>query len=171
MEFLIREALPNDAAALETYYASLSKQTRQRFAPHSFAKDALEEMLQQEQHYKMLIVVDPSTDKVVAYFIAKLQMFPYDVERWNRYGVALNDHDFALLAPSVADAYQSRGLGKRLLEFMKSILKEMGRKHLILWGGVQATNSNALAFYEKNGFKYAGKFEYQGLNIDLIANL
>ena len=59
---------------------------------------------------------------------------------------------FALLAPSVSDEYQSKGLGNRLLEVMISKLKEMHRKHLILWGGVQADNSKALAFYEKNGF-------------------
>ena len=95
-------------------------------------------------------------------------MFDYDRDRWNRYGVVLNNHDFALLAPSVADKFQSLGLGNRMLLAMKNELKVMGRKHLILWGGVQDSNYKAMAFYEKNGFRYAGKFVYQGMNIDMI---
>ncbi len=50
----------------------------------------------------------------------------------------------------VTKNYRDKGYGKVLLEFMESYLKKMGCKNILI--EVFGYNTNALNFYEKNGY-------------------
>lgn len=46
-----------------------------------------------------------------------------------------------------------------------------GQRQVILQGGVQATNSRAIGFYEKHGFRKAGSFSTAVENHDMFLDL
>jgi ribosomal protein S18 acetylase RimI-like enzyme len=58
----------------------------------------------------------------------------------------------------VADAWQGRGIGSRLIEPSKEIARRFGRQRVLLWGGVYAENTAALGLYGKAGFVEVGRF-------------
>jgi ribosomal protein S18 acetylase RimI-like enzyme len=74
-------------------------------------------------------------------------------------------------APSVADAWQGKGLGKLLLQQTMKLAKSAGMQALVLWGGVQCDNEQAIHYYRKNGFIELGSFMHQGCNLDMCLPL
>lgn len=58
----------------------------------------------------------------------------------------------------VRKALQGKGLGSWLLERMKSLGREEGKKYL--WLGVWEENREAIRFYERHGFVTFGKHPY-----------
>lgn len=74
-------------------------------------------------------------------------------------------------APSVADAWQSCGVGNSLFQFILSSLKATEVKRIILWGGVQIDNEKAVNYYKKNAFKTLGQFYYNGENYDMVLDV
>ena len=63
---------------------------------------------------------------------------------------------------------------EKLLDRRNYVLNEMKNrnvKQLILWGGVQIDNIKAVRFYQKNGFRSLGHFQYNGLNEDMMLPL
>jgi ribosomal protein S18 acetylase RimI-like enzyme len=56
---------------------------------------------------------------------------------------------------------------ERIIEIARSL----GRKSMILAGGVQARNDRGLHFYEKMGFRPVREFETVLKNIDMVRDL
>ena len=75
------------------------------------------------------------------------------------------------MAPSVTDEWQSEGVGQLLFNYVLDEMKNRNAKQLILWGGVQIDNIKAVRFYQKNGFRSLGHFQYNGLNEDMMLPL
>lgn len=72
----------------------------------------------------------------------------------------------------MADAWQGLGLGGKMLQFILGDLRTTTNvNRLILWGGVQADNFRAVKYYENNGFRVLGKFDYQGDNYDMMREM
>ncbi len=55
----------------------------------------------------------------------------------------------------VVASYQGKQLGERLIDHAVSIAKS--RRLRYMWLGVWETNTNAIRFYERNGFKFFSK--------------
>ncbi|MEI6088454.1 MAG: GNAT family N-acetyltransferase, partial [Bacteroidota bacterium] len=87
------------------------------------------------------------------------------------YGLNLDSNSDCTFAPSVDDRWQKLGIGKKMFEFILSDLKTRKIKRVILWGGVQATNENAIHYYLKNEFRILGEFEYNGNNYDMAFDI
>jgi len=68
----------------------------------------------------------------------------------------------------VADAWQGSGLGSIMAEQLFAMFVKGRYRFCVLWGGVQQTNIRAVNFYLKLGFTEYGRFEYNGLNIDMV---
>jgi ribosomal protein S18 acetylase RimI-like enzyme len=69
----------------------------------------------------------------------------------------------------VRKEYEGKGLGKVLMEYVFQQAKQNKKKYV--WLGVWEKNVNAIAFYEKMGFKQAGQHLFQignELQSDLI---
>ena len=76
------------------------------------------------------------------------------------------------MAPSVADKWQSRGLGSTFFQYVANQLKTAEKlERIILWGGVQSTNNKAIGFYRKLGFRVLGEFTHNGNNFDMALDL
>ena len=55
-------------------------------------------------------------------------------------------------APCVADEYQNKRLGSKLLRLMADLVRRLGKKRILLWSGVLVDNEQAIHFYRRNHF-------------------
>lgn len=170
-----RPLAPGDAVILGRYFLSLSDETKRRYGPHPFDQataDRLCAEIDPSGTLRMIATLGAG-EQVIAYFILLLGVTDGDTTHYARNGIALDPLTDCTLAPSVADAYQSQGVGSRLLPELKRIARRLGRRRMVLMWGVQATNSRAVHFYEKHGFRFIAPFEDPPgrMNNDMILDL
>lgn len=161
-----------DFEKLKSYLTNLSAITKSRFAPHTFDLASIRQFYLPENQNTGFIIENIPTQEIVAYAIIKKGYVPKDRLRLENYEIKLHSETDCTFAPSVADDWQSKGLGNLLLKYIKEELQIQGMKRMILWGGVQALNEKAVNFYLKNEFKKLGGFENKGIdNFDMILEL
>jgi GNAT superfamily N-acetyltransferase len=170
-QVLMRRLGISDYENLFTYLQNLSPETLKRFGPHPFDKQSITDFYEHNETHTGYIALDIENEEIVAYAIIKTGNLYHDSFRLQSYGLTLNSITDCTFAPSVADNWQSTGVGSALFEFILSDLKSLGVNRIILWGGVQADNYKAVNFYKKYGFIVKGQFEYDGLNYDMILNI
>lgn len=159
----------NDVNQLILYLQALGDETKKRFAPHSFEREYLLHFF--KHPYFAFVASDCETAEIIAYFIFKLGIPEHDRLRLEAYGVKLGEEGDCIFAPSVADGWQGNKVGDNLLKYALPRLKNMGIKRIILWGGVQMDNLQAINYYVKNGFKILGKFSHNGENYDMACEI
>lgn len=158
---------PVYADLLLDYLVNLSGESKSRFGPHPFTLDGINEVLGSSQDVLGYIAKEAGTDRIIAYSLIRAGYLDTDGNRYSSYGLHLTNSDVCTYAPSVADQWQGSGLGSSLFEFILNDIRQAGFRTMILWGGVQASNSRALAFYQRRGFIVAGDFEHNGPNLDM----
>ena len=174
---LLRPLRQDDAAMLGTYFLGLSTETTRVYGPHSFDRETAERLcceLNSADHLRMLAVIEENgQQQIVAYFIVYFGLYDSDCNRYLERDMPLDPATDCELAPSVADAYQSSGVGSLVMGHLLPLLKSAGRRRLVLVGGVRAENVRAIHFYEKFGFGKVGAFKSRGAidNFDMIAAL
>ena len=172
MENIIcRKLNPDDIDALVNYLSQLSEETRKRFGPHGYDKTAVENFYKDNADVTGYIVETNSPKQIIAYSLVKNGLLWHDYDRIKNYGVHVDADECCTFAPSVADEWQSKGIGKMLFNFILADIKNSGIKKMVLWGGVQASNERAVSFYTKTGFKTLGSFEYNGSNFDMVMDM
>ncbi len=164
----LRPLNSSDENRLFDFFHHLSPLTKSRYGPHPFDWETILALCRGEyKDYKCFVMLDDK-NVIVAYSVIKKGYLDFEVPRLSKYNISLNfEHDYTL-APSVADAHQSKGVGSMML---KAIFKELSKaqaQKVILWGGVQESNEPAVRFYLKHGFKKLGCFEKQGKNLDMV---
>jgi diamine N-acetyltransferase len=169
-QVILRKLNPGDYDDLCVYLDKFSSETKKRFGPHPFDKNSVIEFYRNDLHTGY-IAQDTETSAIVAYSIIKIGFLEHDAFRLQAYGLKLDGKTDATFAPSVADAWQSHGIGNALFSFIISDLKLLEIKRIILWGGVQSDNHKAVNYYRKNGFKTLGEFHYNGLNLDMALQI
>lgn len=165
---------PLDSGDLERllhYLQQLSPETKRRFGPHPFDKQSVIDFYDDPHLHKGYVAQAMDTHEIVAYSIIKMSYLEGDYHRFLSYGIQLNNGTDGAFAPSVADAWQSCGIGDKLFHFILEALKTTDLKRLVLWGGVQADNVRAVNYYQKNGFQWMGRFTYNGENFDMMLNM
>lgn len=106
--------------------------------------------------------------QIEAYVLTEFDIPDDEKERYAGYGIALADGLDCRIAPGVADRWQDRGLGSVLLGHALAVLRRLGLRHVVLFGGTQAGNGRAIHVYRKLGFQPLGTFETKGIeNIDM----
>jgi GNAT superfamily N-acetyltransferase len=174
-EILIRPLRADDAARLGEYFLGLSQQTRSRYGPHPFDQqtaDAICAALDPADILRLVATV-PSLDgeRIIAYVLLKMGVLEFDQRRYEQRGLPLDPGTDCTLAPSVADDYQNQGIGSHMLRYILQVAPKLGRRRIILWYGVQATNDRAVHFYTKWGFRTVGEFYTDKNNYDMILDL
>lgn len=169
-EVLIRKADGADAPALVNYFAGLAPETTRCYGPHGFDLKSVQAVLDSYPYNRCYIALDLQ-GHVVAYAVLRQGAIAEDSLRLQAYGIQSDPMLDCTYAPSVADAWQSSGLGSQMYAFLEADLRQAGFKRIILWGGVQATNLRARNFYTKYGFQFLGAFEHNGINHDMIRHL
>ena len=168
---LLRKLKHTDFDSLFDYLQNLSPETRKRFGPHPFDKQSIIDFYRSSGKISAYIAIDTETNKIIAYSIIKIGFLEHDSFRLQSYGLNLNGETDCTFAPSVADKWQSMGVGNLLFRFILSDLENSGINRIILWGGVQSDNEKAVNFYRKHGFTIQGQFEFNGPNFDMMLNI
>ncbi len=176
-EVAFRPLEAGDARILGRYFLGLGEDTRQRFGPHPFDQATADALCAQtgDAHTIRFIATagQGAGEQAIAYFILGLSIGDVERERYYGVGIDLDPEADAAVAPSVADAVQDRGLGSLCMEHVIRVARRLGRRRLVLMGGVQATNWRAIHFYLKHGFRRMGTFEHPPgrSNHDMIVDL
>jgi len=170
-EVSLQKLEPENFEKLYHYLQHLNPETSERFGPHHFDRKAIIDFYENSDNNHGYIALDAGTMEIIAYSIIKIGFLEHDSSRLRSYGLAPDNKTDCTFAPSVADQWQSLGIGNSLFGFILSDLKANGIKRIILWGGVQCDNIKAVNFYTKNGFRTLGQFEYNGKNWDMILDI
>lgn len=169
----IRPLQENDKESLYHYLQNLSAESRSRFGPHLFDQQTINSICEEPaKNIQRYIAVDESTSVVVAYLLIQQGMIEADQQRYAQRNQFLDPGTTVTYAPSVADDWQSSGLGTAMHNLIENDLKNRGIRHIILWGGVQSTNLKAVNFYKKNGYQFIASFWHDNKdNHDMIKEL
>ena len=175
-EMLLRPLRPDDAPMLGRYFLGLSSETVRVYGPHSFDQQTADRLcadLDSAHTLRMLGIVDSEAGaEIIAYFIVHFGSYESDARRYLERGMPLDTTGDCELAPSVADAYQSSGVGSLVMGHLLPLLQRLGRRRLALVGGVRSDNPRAIHFYEKFGFTRVGEFQSREVvSFDMIAEL
>ncbi len=160
----LRALMTTDGTRLGDYFENLSAATRARFGPHLLDRataDALCATLDPSQTIRFVATRVPA-DPIIAYCILMLHVTEHEQARFAHYGLELASTLDCTVAPSVADAYQNQGLGVPLMKHVIECARQLGRRSVVLLGGVQVTNERAVHVYQRLGFQTIGAFEYPG---------
>lgn len=134
---LIRPLLPGDEATLKEFNASLSEKSRDRFLPHAYDEATLTRMIARSTQGIDQAFVAMEGDSPVGY------CFLWDVAE-----------AVPVLGIGLTDAWQGRGLGRRLMAHLIDEARAAG------CAGIELTtvpeNERAFALYQKVGFTYLG---------------
>jgi len=157
---IFRPLTAADAGILGAYFCGLSQDTINRYGPHSFDQaqaDKLCAEINYNEIIRMIAVQGEGGDaSVIAYYIFQPYLSSVELERYASVGIALDLRQGCLIAPSVADAFQNRGLGTPLMQHMVAVAKRLGFSKMLLMGGVYLSNERAVHYYRKVGFRESG---------------
>jgi ribosomal protein S18 acetylase RimI-like enzyme len=163
----------NDNEKLFAYFDQhFSKESKSRFGPHTFDKETINTICQSPNGEIMRYVAIDDEKNIVAYILIKQGMIEWDEKRYAARQQFYDHNSSVTFAPSVADAWQSSGLGMLMNNIIEEDLRKRNIKNIILWGGVQATNEKAVHFYKKLGYQYIASFWHDGKdNYDMVKQL
>jgi diamine N-acetyltransferase len=172
---IMRPMRTDDAARFREYLDSLSEQTRARYGPHPFDPETANRICATLEPTDILRLVatipGDGGERIIAYVLLKMGVLDADQERYENLGIPLSPDSDCTLAPSVADAYQNQGVGSLMKRHVLEVTRALGRRRIVLWLGVQATNDRAVHFYAKWGFRKVGEFYTDKNNYDMILDL
>ncbi|MEM6844939.1 MAG: GNAT family N-acetyltransferase [Bacteroidota bacterium] len=166
-----RRVNSKDIESIEEYFKQLSPETESYFAPHAFDINTIASICH-ENHHDYRAFICSTNNSVAAYFVVKKSLSEEEANRFSKYPIRRSKESDYVLAPSVADAFQSQGIGSTLFSHVETELRKLGAEKIILWGGVQLRNQRAVRFYLKNGFRTLGEFHHNDLdNLDMVKYL
>jgi RimJ/RimL family protein N-acetyltransferase len=167
-QYTFRKLEQADSALLTTYFLALSKETQSRFGPHPLTAEYAKKLcdLPQDSADRFILLTE-NQDQIIGYFIVEYGGAPDEAKRYQAQGIDLDPKLDPIFAPSMADAYQNKGLASRVMPLIIGAAKEKYARSLVLMGGTQETNHRAIAFYEKFGFKRYGRFQTDMFNYDM----
>lgn len=163
----------NDPITFGLFLESLSETTRGKFGPHPLSSEEAMKICVSLNFSEMLrMILTNQQEEIIGYIILSFQFRDSQLSRYEDYKISINKDRDICIAPVVADQYQGSGAGSVMLSEAIRISRSLGVKYIILWQGTQLTNTRAIRFYEKFGFKESGKFErYGNNNVDMTLTL
>ncbi len=161
LSFTFRPITAQDNLILGHYFLGFSQHTRALYAPHPFDQ-ATADKLCTELNYtdtiRFIGILPGEREQVIAYFILMLGLTAGEMERYPQTGIPVDPLVDCLVAPSVADNYQNQGLGSPCMQHIFAVARVLGRRYMLLMGGVFADNERAVHFYQKAGFQKVAPF-------------
>ena len=163
---ILRSLRRADREALAAYFEGLGGETRRRFQPHPLTREIAAALCDEVEPSALRLVIETEGD-LIGYFILERGLPVYEIPRYREFGIDLAPGSDLLFAPSVADAWQNRGIASLAMPHLIAFARQLGARSLVLMGGTQATNHRAIAFYEKFGFKRFGGYQTDVFNHDM----
>ncbi|CAF1455999.1 unnamed protein product [Rotaria sp. Silwood1] len=153
-KIVFRPLLRNDISALQQFFDRLSEKTR-RFATYpSYDLQCAQKYCDDIDGNDILrMVATTENGKIIAVYEFNFDLVKFDIERYHKYGIELNQDSDIQFAPCIIDEYQNQHLGTKLFHLMIDLAKRLGKKRIIAWAGVLTENEQGIRFYEKNNFQ------------------
>ena len=169
----VRLLKPGDRVALYNYLQLLSAESRSRFGPHPFDRATIDSIIDHpDNSVQRYVAIDEPAGGIVAYMLIKQGMIEADELRYGHRNQFYDPAITVTFAPSVSDAWQSTGLGSAMALIIEEDLISNNVKTIVLWGGVQATNTKAVNFYNKLGYRFIDSFWFDEKdNHDMVKEL
>lgn len=170
----LRPLEPGDVDDLADFLSGLSDETKRLSTFEGYDKSAAQKLCDSINKYDKLrfVVVPTNSNSIVGLIEFSFGLPNSDIERFHKLGYELNLDTDCRFGPTLADSYQNKKLGSKLMPLVIEIAKRFNKKRIILWGGVLKDNERAIKFYEKFGFKAVGEFSTDGLSkLDMILDL
>lgn len=158
-QLTLRPLEPNDKVELAHLIENLSSETKRFYSYDKPAVHIAKEHVEAINRYDKLRFVLEKENELIGLFEFSFGIPQADISRFGKYGIKLNEKTDCRIGPLLRDDYQSQGIGSKVMPIIIDIVKQFGRSRIILWGGVFEDNSQAIRFYEKNGFENLGSFE------------
>jgi len=159
---LLRPLLPDNVGKLARFLAGLSPHSRRLSTFSGYGRATAQELCDAIARFDKLrlALVETSAPEhpSVGLFEFSFDLTAGDRERHQGHGCPLDPTTDCRFGPTLADAWQNRGVGTRLLPAIFALARGFGRRRIILWGGVLVDNRRAIRYYEKNGFRHVGRF-------------
>jgi len=138
--FYIKKLSESDVHALIKFNENLSEKTRSQFLPHRYDEDTILQFVERNKKGIDLIYITLSDNKVVGYFF----LWKFNTT-------------FPILGIGIDDAYQGKGLGKKMMEVLIQDAKRYKKDGILLT--TVLTNEAAYQLYLKMGFRYLGDID------------
>jgi diamine N-acetyltransferase len=170
---MIRLLQPTDRLLLYNYLDHLSAESRSRFGPHAFDQATIDGIVDRpDRTIQRYVALNETDNEIVGYMLIQQGMIEEDRLRYAARGQFFDLSTTVTFAPSVADGWQSSGLGFAMSEIIEDELRARSTRHIVLWGGVQATNTKAINFYKKLSYRFIASFWYDNKdNHDMLKEL
>ena len=175
--FQIRPLLATDTERLGLFFDALTDASRRVYGPHPLNSEHAKVLCDQIDYGMSLrfVALGPlptAAQQIVGYMILDLGTRESDAGRYAQVGRPLDGSITATFAPVIADAWQEHGLGSAMIPVITEAARQVGRRQIVLMGGVRDDNPRARHFYEKFGFERVGGFVAGGVdNHDMILQL
>jgi GNAT superfamily N-acetyltransferase len=159
-----------DEEAVVEFFEGLSQETRDRYGVSEDGESIAQDWAQSiAVHDKLRMVLHRAPVRAeprsrlpafglpiagVAEF--SLHLTEADRERYARWGVPLRPGTVIRFGICLADEHQSTGIAGASMPALRDLVTRVGRRRVMLWDGVLAENGKAIAFFERNGFRFAG---------------
>jgi diamine N-acetyltransferase len=155
-----RPLMPDDADRLAVFLGELSAESRRLSTFDGYDQAAAKELCDAIGRYDKLrfVLEEESSGRIVGILELSLGLPDGDIQRYQKAGVALEEDTDIRFGPTLADDYQGSGVGTAVFPLVIDVARALGKKRIILWGGVLSDNSRAIHYYEKHGFKPMGGF-------------
>lgn len=167
----------SDVDMLAEFLMDLSDLTRQRSSFESYDLNCASDLCYAINKYDKLRFVcvynnESDINRIVGLLELSFGIPESDVKRFADEGIKLNEETDVRFGPTLADDFQGKGLGPKVFNEIVEIVRNFGKKRILLWGGVLESNAPAVKYYEKLGFKKATTFIKDGKNhFDMILNI
>ena len=155
----LRPLLHSDIEGLTSFLENLSTETRRLSTFDGYNKVTATGFCDAISKYdKLRFVLENQNREIVGLIEFTLDIPQNVIDTYTTYGITLDTENTCRFGPTLADKYQSQGLGSLMFPYVVKIAKLLGKKNIILYGGVFADNFRAIKYYEKSGFKIAGEY-------------
>jgi len=167
----LRPLLHSDIDGLTSFLENLSTETRRLSTFDSYDKVTATDLCNAISKYdKLRFILENQKEEIMGLIEFTMDIPENVIDQYTGYGITLDIDNTCRFGPTLSDEYQSQGLGNLLFPYILKIAKLLGKKHIMLYGGVLADNTRAINYYQKHGFKIAGEFNNEdGIeNLDMI---
>ncbi|PAM99435.1 GNAT family N-acetyltransferase [Streptomyces sp. Alain-F2R5] len=158
-DVVFRPLVRADAERLAGFLSALSVESRRLSTFDGYDLATALELCDAIARYDKLRLVleEVPSGRIVGLLEFSLDLHTEDIARFWEAGIRLAATD-CRFGPTLADDYQGRGVGTQVFPLVTDVARRLGRKRIILLGGVLADNPRAIRYYQKNGFQSAGFF-------------
>ncbi|MEV5816445.1 GNAT family N-acetyltransferase [Streptomyces mutabilis] len=158
-DVVFRPLVRADAERLAGFLSALSVESRRLSTFDGYDLTTALELCDAIARYDKLRLVleEVPSGRMVGLLEFSLDLHTEDIARFWEAGIRLAATD-CRFGPTLADDYQGRGVGTQVFPLVTDVARRLGRKRIILLGGVLADNPRAIRYYQKNGFQSAGSF-------------